>query len=559
MKEFKIILAFLFVSICAHATSKTVNLANPGTLGAAFTVYDDYLITGLTVTGPMDYRDFYTIQGLPMLETIDISGANITAITYQEKNYLANEIPDYAFYNRAKITAVSLPNSITKIGWYAFNGCTALTTINIPTSLSVVGYGSFWSCTNLNNITLPVGLTSIEDYAFNSCSNLTAINLPATITSIKQRSFENCSSLTTIDLPNLITSIESGVFTNCTSLSKVTIPNSVTIINQDAFSGCKALVSITLPESVVNFGPGIFANCKGLLSIELPPFTKGLGGYTFNGCVNLTSVKLPNTIQFMGDSEFEGCSSLNNVVLPTSITKIGGYMFYGCSSLEGIVVPDNVTSIGEQAFMNCTNIKNIKIPSTTTSIGSGAFANCSNLVGLWVDQPDPSKITLGQYVFSGINFMACFLIVPPGSKNLYATANQWSDFVKVKAKVSGTNNSGSQFQSFNNIVEFDYVNYAIQYPTFDFVTAYNYLLETGIRDVASTKISMFPSIVKESVQIAGVTGKVTVQIYDMQGKLAQSTTLDSNEKLNVKQLPAGTYLLKVKSTSGIQNLKFIKQ
>ena len=62
---------------------------------------------------------------------------------------------------------------IATIEGKAFSGCTSLTTITIPSSVTSIGYGAFENCTSLQSITIPNSVTSIWSNAFASCSELT--------------------------------------------------------------------------------------------------------------------------------------------------------------------------------------------------------------------------------------------------------------------------------------------------------------------------------------------------------------------------------------------------
>ena len=66
-------------------------------------------------------------------------------------------IADGAFSYCSSLTSITIPNSVTSIGWYAFYGCSSLTSITIPNSV-----------------------TSIGDYAFHGCSSLTSVKYTGT-------------------------------------------------------------------------------------------------------------------------------------------------------------------------------------------------------------------------------------------------------------------------------------------------------------------------------------------------------------------------------------------
>ena len=558
MKNFTLILALISMSICANASSKTVNLVSAGTLSNFFQTYDDYTITGLTITGNMDASDFNLIKGLSSLTSLDISGVTINAVNLYGTNYPANEIPGSVFYNRTFFVSVSLPNSVTKIGMSAFTGCTNLVSVNIPTSLTVLGYGAFTNCANLNGITLPNGLTSIEEYAFFGCSKLSAINLPASLNNINYSAFTFCTSLTTVTLPNSITSIESELFSGCTSLNNIVIPNSVTIINQSAFSGCTALASITIPNSVKLFGPAVFAGCTALNSVVLPNQTQGLNGSTFKGCSNLTSVTLPASIGYLGDTEFQDCNKLDNVTLPTSITKIGNYVFNNCSSLKTIKIPDLVTSLGESAFTGCAGLQQVYIPSAVTSIGIGAFAGCTSLNKLWLNQSDPSKITMGVNVFFNTPTNTCTLFIPKGSKALYAVADQWKDFIHTSNTAHPIYfNQPAKNIIYDNIVEFDYIAYFKAFSSFDFNNAIG--LFTDVSPNLNNSIKCTVDRANSLLKIVGVESNYRISIMDLNNKILISKQINNNESISLSQFAASVYLLKItgKETNFIQ--KFIKE
>ena len=73
------------------------------------------------------------------------------------------------------LTSLTIPSSVTSIGWSAFSGCSGLTSLTIPSSVTSIGYYAFSGCSGLTSLTIPSSVTSIDDNAFSGCSGLTSI------------------------------------------------------------------------------------------------------------------------------------------------------------------------------------------------------------------------------------------------------------------------------------------------------------------------------------------------------------------------------------------------
>ena len=96
------------------------------------------------------------------------------------------------------LAAITIPNSVTSLGYAAFSGCKGLTTATIPDSVISIGECAFYSCTELTSITIPDSVTSIGIRAFVNCTNLTTVTLGNDLSSIKEYAFYACKSLTDI-------------------------------------------------------------------------------------------------------------------------------------------------------------------------------------------------------------------------------------------------------------------------------------------------------------------------------------------------------------------------
>ena len=119
-----------------------------------------------------------------------------------------------------------------------------LSTYKIHEDTKIIAYGVFGSCARLTSITIPDSVTAIGEYAFHDCDNLTSVTIPDSVTTIGISAFHVCSSLTSVTIPDSVTSIGNFAFYGCSSLTSVTIGNSVTSIGDWAFYNCSSLTSV---------------------------------------------------------------------------------------------------------------------------------------------------------------------------------------------------------------------------------------------------------------------------------------------------------------------------
>jgi hypothetical protein len=101
----------------------------------------DYKAAKLSVTFP----DTVTALGSELFREKDISVKLPPKIT---------EIPFGLFY-QAKITEITIPNGVTRIGTNAFSFCRPLATITIPDSVTEIDTDAFMYCSELTTVKLP--------------------------------------------------------------------------------------------------------------------------------------------------------------------------------------------------------------------------------------------------------------------------------------------------------------------------------------------------------------------------------------------------------------------
>jgi len=134
----------------------------------------------------------------------------------------------------------------------AFENCDNLTGVTIPNSVTSIGFRAFAFCDKLARVIIPDSVTEIEMDAFLDCKRLTDITLPRSITRISSQMFRGCSSLTNIIIPNNIASIGSYAFYGCYNLTNLIIPESVTSIGACAFDACYKLQYVHIPKSATD-------------------------------------------------------------------------------------------------------------------------------------------------------------------------------------------------------------------------------------------------------------------------------------------------------------------
>lgn len=257
-----------------------------------------------------------------------------------------------------------------------FNDCARLTSITIPESVTEIGEDAFYNCASLTSITIPNSVTKIGKFAFAWCERLTSITIPKSVTKIGCGVFTDCHDLSSITVEegnpvyhnsgNCLIKTNSKLLVSGCRNSVIPNDGSVTAINAAAFDGCVDLTKIDIPDCVVRIGCKAFGFCSALESIDLPESLTKLYSYTFIACENLASVRLPKNLTFIGDGAFGYCESLTSITIPGSVKSIGKWVFGDCDSLTSVtylgtkeewnaIKKGNVFGDTENILIHCTD------------------------------------------------------------------------------------------------------------------------------------------------------------------------------------------------------------
>ena len=248
---------------------------------------------------------------------------------------------------------------VTAIGEFAFEG-SDLTSVTIPDTVTSIGWEAFRYCGILKNVTIPDSVTDFGWEAFKGCSSLKSVTLPDSVKTISTEMFMDCDILESVTISDSVTSIESEAFAGCGSLKSVTIGKGVTELAVDAFHGCSNLTDIKVD-----------ANNTTYCSVDGVIYSKDITALIL--CpAGRTSITIPDSVKNIGSSSFSG-SALTSIDIPDGVTSIDSYAFKNSQNLKNVTIPESVTAIGEEAFCDCPSLRSVTLPASVRNIGEYAL------------------------------------------------------------------------------------------------------------------------------------------------------------------------------------------
>ena len=242
--------------------------------GLTYTIID-------ATTASVKATNATSAPAIPTIESsIEIplaSGTFYTVTTVAKNGFLYNQ----------SITHITLPDSITTIGFYAFEQ-TEISEINISKYCVNIGNAAFI----YNNI-VPISInipsdTTIDifpDDAFMACIFLNpTFTIPNSVTTLGSQCFYGCTNLTTLNGGNNVTSLGSSCFSYCRKLSfpsqiQVSVYLSNCFDNFSSFENSPAysepnetiIAPVKVAKSIINFGLNFFSvNVKASAKTNLP-------------------------------------------------------------------------------------------------------------------------------------------------------------------------------------------------------------------------------------------------------------------------------------------------
>lgn len=386
---------------------------------------------------------------------------------YQEKVLLAAPVDDTEFevsedcsriWNNAfkfteKLTKLTLPRSLTYIGYNAFVGCKALTDIYAFARPVPFTEGDAFEGVAKSAITVHVFASALDSYkkSWGEEFNYVTIPDPQPITlTIDVANIGSLGSLieeAVVEKGSTIYDVEGVIVTGtinnddlrtlsamCTGayglasidLSGATIDNNT--IENSVFYGKEKLTSVKLPETLEYINERAFYNCVGLTAIDIPASVKRIRSYAFDSCSNLVSVT--------------GCEGLTD-----ANAWEDWYVFGWTPNIEGEVyggttflsldkdatgeyeVPAGIKVI-VGGSMHGRNITSVVIPASVTDLGNDVFRGCHLLTDFYVYATTPPICHEGSMEYDYDKSQAT-LHVPASALEDYQNADEWRDMGRI--------------------------------------------------------------------------------------------------------------------------------
>jgi hypothetical protein len=243
-------------------------------------------------------------------------------------------------------------NNTGKIGDNAFESCSNISSLSLGGKVSFIGKNAFKNSSSLTAVTIPNSVTRLDNYSFSGCSSLADIIIGNQVDTIGARAFENCKMLQIISIPKSVKLVDNYTFAGCSDLKSFIIANREEELtlgsnnNSPLFADC-ALDSVYIGGNITY---------KTSSSYGYSPFYRN---------TSLRTVVITDKETEISPNEFYGCTNLQNFSIGDGVESFGDWAFSGCSSLKSLSFGTQLKTIGKEAFSDCTAVTQIVSKAAT--------------------------------------------------------------------------------------------------------------------------------------------------------------------------------------------------
>lgn len=334
---------------------------------------------GLTTLGNGAFQNCAIGGTLTIPSTLTSFGANAFAANMQNQISLVYNVPDLqintmshqtGLFATANVTSVQFGANVVAIPAMMFNGNTTLTAIVLPDTITKIGESAFKNCTNLENINITESITVFGSQCFNGCAKLTGtLTIGANVTSIGYVAFNGTGYTKLVYNAVSATGYASaGGDIFAATISEIEFGDGVKRIPENFMAGNTSLTSIVIPEGVTEIGQWAFRNATALASITLPDSLESFGAYA------------DNAMTFMG-------TKITSIVIPDKVTEMPRNMFARCNELVSITYGSGITQANYVASAALPKLAEIIFTSATPPTISTDFLEDQTLANLQIKVP----------------------------------------------------------------------------------------------------------------------------------------------------------------------------
>lgn len=256
--------------------------------------------------------------------------------------------------SKSSLVKLTIKAGTSEIPSELCRACKKLTDITLPETITKIGKSSFASCMALETFKLPPSVVSLDTGSFGDLEALKTIGLMQNVKGMLYQTFQGCIKLEDGYIPYGITQIN-GAYNRCHAIRTITVPKSVTRVLDYAFGPMNNLESIYFLTSSTYIAPSSGVTKGATICNSISNSTAKHDKMKIYGFAGSTAETYASTysIPFVALGEFK---SLELITKPNKLTyKIGELLdlegFYLQAEYEGAsfrVPPDSVSGFDSE-------------------------------------------------------------------------------------------------------------------------------------------------------------------------------------------------------------------